>query len=636
MIKRRRVNRRSSTYEKSLSIRNRPKRSDRFFTSRIAYRPEPCVITPTERMVRVGVIGAAFFFIALSIAVRLVIVQGTDQQEWLTLARRQHMSSVEIQGARGEIRDRRDRALAVSIETVSVAAHPQLIEDSSAIVKQLAKILSMPETELDPLLKSDSPFVWLARGLPLGVAEDLNKLKTPGITQVREFRRFYPQGTLASPVLGRVSRDGSGQAGLELSYEKTLGAESAFLRGQKDALGRLMGITPINIHGSEDSGLSESPSFKGSDSLRREGKVLSLTIDSVLQGILEEELEIGEKEAKAKVTLGLLVDASTGEILAMGQSNRFEPNDVSGVKPEDMRNIVLQNVFEPGSTFKPLVAALALEHGVVGPIEQLDCEGGSYRVGSHTIRDVHPSNILSFSDVLIRSSNICMTKMGERLGAKRLDTGLRLLGFGETTGLQLKGENAGLLRSLSGWKPIDTATTSFGQGIGVTSLQLVSAYTALANDGVLVTPSIILGGDHQERRVFSSATADKVKEALRGVIVDEHGTGKNAAIDGVEVYGKTGTAQKPRKGGRGYDPDAIFSSFIGFVDASALGVRRPLVLFIGVDEPSVTPRWGGRLAAPIFRQVITRAISHLLLAEPGVLKTAMVEPDQLTEESNQS
>lgn len=354
---------------------------------------------------------------------------------------------------------------------------------------------------------------------------------------------------------------------------------------------------------------------------RDEGGALELSIDSVVQQILEEELDLGRETAHAKRTFGLVLDAQTGEILAMGQSLASEAGkskDQRYSSSESLRNVVLQDAFEPGSTFKPVVAALALDRRVVQPNELINCENGNYRVGPNVVRDVHPVGIVPFTEVLVRSSNVGMTKVGSRLGQVLLHDLLAGFGFGQQSGVELAGEGRGILRPVSRWRPIDLATHSFGQGVSVTAIQLTRAYGALANGGMLIEPTILKRtGPAKGVRVLREEVANTVAKALVGVVEGEHGTGKEAAISGLAVSGKTGTAQKARSTGRGYDPDKILASFIGFVDGAQLGVNKRLVMFVAVDEPGVKPRWGGVVAAPVFRRTMERVLAQFLHTEAG-------------------
>ena len=279
-----------------------------------------------------------------------------------------------------------------------------------------------------------------------------------------------------------------------------------------------------------------------------------------------------------------------------------------------LRNQIIETVFEPGSTMKPIVAAGAIEAGVVSSQDLLDCERGAYRVGKHTIKDVHPSGVISAFDVVVRSSNIGMTKMGMRMGADRLYDYLRDVGFGSASGLGLPGETKGIFRSVKGWAPIDVATHSFGQGIAVTPLQMVRAVSAIANGGILPELSVVKGQAKPGKRIFSEKTSDIVREMMFGVVEDEHGTGHNAQIEGVRIGGKTGTAQKARSDGKGYAQGLYVASFVGFAEASALGLKRRLTLFVMVDEPHARSIYGGTLAAPVFKRIMQRTLHYLATA----------------------
>jgi cell division protein FtsI (penicillin-binding protein 3) len=388
---------------------------------------------------------------------------------------------------------------------------------------------------------------------------------------------------------------------------------------QRDAKGRLMNSAVWQNTEEQESILkkasySESSHIQVGDELRKEGSNVSLTIDSVIQRVVEEEFDKAKETAQAKNVFGVMMDADSGEILGMGQTTRYNPNADSNISSEALRNVVLQNSFEPGSTFKPIVAAVALDKGLTSKDEIINCENGKYFIGKRMIKDAHPIPTVTFEQVLARSSNIGMAKLGFRLGKDNLYNSLFEFGFGQKTGLELAGESNGIMRNSKKWAQIDIATHSFGQGVSVTALQMVRAYGALANGGTLLTPVIFKSkiGNVPSQRIITEKSAKVIKDALYLVTEDEHGTGKNSRIAGVPVYGKTGTAQKAKENGRGYDPDKILASFIGFVDGRVIGVDRTLVFFVAVDEPGVKPRWGGTLAAPVFKAVVERTLSHLL------------------------
>ncbi len=596
---------------------------------------------PEALRARLGCQSLGLILLALIITTRLYSLQNVEFTKWQELAAKQHQTSIQIQGARGDVFDATGRTLATSVEAVSVGIHPRLIKDIEKTSKVLAGELGIAPQELQKRIESNRSFFWLERGLDKEVGKRLEQVTLPGVSAIKEFRRYYPQGTLAAPILGRVSRDGEGQAGIERRFNLELSAKSLNFPVRRDALGRLVtasiagentqsapfmqGLFSI-VNATKDALSPESAEASSPDYLfRKEGGDVSLTIDSFVQSILEEEFSKAAKTASAKRVYGMVMDADSGDILGMAQVPRFDPNKFENVSPEDLRNVLIQDSFEPGSTMKPLVAAAALENKVVSPNETMNCESGQYVFGKKIVRDVHPVGVVPFSEALVRSSNICMAKVGVRLGRDRLRRALSDFGFGATTNIELPGEARGILRPTSDWKDIDVATHSYGQGVAVTALQIVQAYAALANGGFLVKPRIVKDeGKEAAKPVISRAVADKVAEILAGVTESEHGTGKQARISGVRVSGKTGTAQKASLNGRGYDTQRILASFIGFVDANAIGVDRRLVMLVAVDEPGVFPRWGGVLAAPVFKHSMERVLSHLLTNEGQRVEHASV------------
>ena len=586
------------------------------------------------RSMRCGALFLGLLGVAAAIVIRVGYLQSGQQQKWLRLAARQHETSIKIDGARGSIFDSANRPLALSIETLTVGVHPHRLADRRETAAELAGILELDVGDVASALDTTKPYVRVASGVAKEKLLALQQLPPTALQIESEFRRHYPQGSLAREILGQVSREGKGQSGIELRYERSLAAPNQLLSVARDARGRFLpnngsGLFPVGIR---PMGLIDPQidTFEPTAmAFRAEGAPLSMTLDSVVQRVIEEEFDLGREKARAKAVFGMVMDADTGEILALAQApSGFRKSDgvdaASFFNPEQLRSLTIQDVFEPGSTFKPLIAAAGMNQKVVRPEELINCENGKYKVGKHWIRDVHPVPTVPFSDVLVRSSNVGIAKIGQRLGKENLAQTLKQFGFGRPTGIELPGEERGIVRSLANWKPIDTATVSFGQGISVTAIQLVRAYAALANGGLLVQPTLLKRDvPAAPERILDQAVANKVAEILVGVTVDEHGTGKNAALQGVPVSGKTGTAQKARVGGRGYDSERVLASFIGFVDGAPLGVQKKLVMFVAVDEPGVYPRWGGALAAPVFRRSMERVLSHYLMnhddtnAKPG-------------------
>ncbi len=608
--------------------------------SKIADRPvkELCPKQTATRLIGVQV---SVLLLGLAVATRLCVLQVVQFEKWDEMAQKQHITAKNIQGARGVVVDRLGRTLAASVETFSVGAHLRKIPDKAMLARSVSPLIGLSVNDIEQRLRSQSAFVWLARGLERDKQEAITALGNRGLSTTPEFRRIYPQGTLGGSILGRIGRDGKGQSGIELAFDEQLAAGNIHLSMRRDALGRLM---PIQLTDPSDSpserfmqffpGASLVPAAwkrdaaqaaeaQTSNSFREEGGAIALSIDSLVQHILEEELEVGRAAAKAKRAFGLVMDAETGELLAVSNVPKlFDPNKLTDVSPQDLRNPALQDAFEPGSTFKPLVAAAAVDQGRVRMDESMNCENGSYTVGRNRIRDVHPVGVVSLTEVLVRSSNICMAKVGQRMGRVRLRDSLKRFGFGSASGVELPGEASGILRPISDWRDIDVVTASFGQGIAVTALQMARAYAVLANGGILVAPSILHKEERSEgaQRILKESAVRSVLKGLQGVTEDEHGTGKLARIDGVTVYGKTGTAEKPREDGRGYDPSKVISSFVGFVDGTGVGVTRKLVMFVAVDEPQTDIRYGGVLAAPVFSRSVSRILSYLVTVEGSLVR----------------
>lgn len=572
---------------------------------------------------------------AAGVCLRLCTLQTTEFAKWKQFADRQHSTSIKVPGARGTIFDRAGRSLAVSVKSFSLGVHPAALKDREQTLSVVAAVTGRPLEEVRERADTKKPFVWIAHGLPESIEEAVKRSGVTGVQLVPELRRYYPQGAILGPVLGRVGRDGEGLSGVERRFDAALRGQELRLAVRRDARGRLLNTIPLDDSQAEPGRILErvrsgevlqalvrplTDDLPLEDAIvRDEGGTVQLSIDAVIQSIVEDEMNRGEVDSKAKRVFGLVLDADTGEILALAQSSSFNPNTMDNVAPSDLKSAVLQDSFEPGSTLKPLVTAAALDARVIRSADRMDCENGQYRIGRHLIRDVHPQQVLDIGEVLVRSSNICMAKIGQRLGSTRLYRALKDFGFGEQTGIELPGEARGILRAVEDWSPVDEATHSFGQGVSVTALQMASGYAALANGGLLVPPTLLKRTPDDPphvTRVLTQKTADAVRDMLRGVTEGEHGTGKLAAIPGLTVYGKTGTAQKARANGRGYDPDKILASFVGFVNGEEVGVRRRLVMYVGVDEPGCRPRWGGTLAAPIFRRSISRILSHLLTADP--------------------
>ena len=530
------------------------------------------------------------------LAVRLLSLQVINFEQWQDWALKQHFARIEVASERGPIYDRNGKLLAVSVPAGSIYVRPRQVTNRKEAVRRLADLLEMRPAVIEKKFQGSAPFIWIKRQVPRAYAEKVQQWNLPGVGYVLESKRYYPYNRAASSLIGKVGVDGVGLSGIEGVYEKTLHQDHLQARVVRDARGNTLQFT------SEGERAFELP----------RGKTLRLTVDADLQLIVDEELERGRQASKAKYAYAVMMDADTGEILAMSQAPSFNFNNPGTGAKDELTNKLVETVFEPGSIFKPIVVAAAVELGAVRPDEMIDCERGKYRFGTHTIKDVHPQGVLSVRDVVVRSSNIGMTKVGVRLGRERLYDAISLFGFGQPSFLGLPGESRGILRPEKSWAPVDVATHSFGQGVAVTPLQIVRAVSVFANGGKLPSLRLVQSdAPFESTKLISTQTAAVIRNIMYGVVEDAHGTGKKAAIKGVRVGGKTGTAQKARSGGRGYEPGAYVASFVGFVDASSLGMKQNIALIVSVDEPKGGVIYGGALAAPIFHEIMLRSLQLL-------------------------
>ncbi|HUE39302.1 MAG TPA: penicillin-binding protein 2, partial [Candidatus Binatia bacterium] len=429
------------------------------------------MITSPRRPVRLVSACAIIAAVLVGVAGRLCQLAFVDGHRLAGLAHRQHSNTEPLTPVRGAIMDRFGEPLAMSIRADSVFVRPaELPGDGSAAA--VARALRIPRGQWLQKVSTTAPFTWLKRQASPQELAQLRALNVPGVGTVSEPRRFYPHGRMAAPVIGFAGVDSQGLEGIELAYDGYLRGASGAMSVERDARGRkfLAGLDAA---------------------LARQGANVVLTLDSSLQYVAERELDLQVGATRAKGGLVLMLDPRRGEILALAQNPSFDPNRRTAMEPERLRNRAVADAYEPGSTMKGLLAAAALEHRAVTPGDRFFCEKGSYRFAGHTIHDHHPYGTLSFAEILQVSSNVGATKVAERLGSKPYFETLRAFGIGSGTGVDLSGEQAGILRPLAAWKPIDLATASFGQGVAVTPIQLAAAYGAIANGGILMRPYIV-------------------------------------------------------------------------------------------------------------------------------------------------
>ncbi|HKE62270.1 MAG TPA: penicillin-binding protein 2 [Nitrospira sp.] len=541
---------------------------------------------------------------------RLVTLQVLQAAELTARADRQHQKSVTLEGARGTVTDRHGKVLAMNMEVPSIFGVPTSLDSPTNAARSLSPVLRIRRDEIEKKLRQDKHFVWLARKVEPEQGQRLEQLSIDGIGMVMEGRRFYPKGPLLAHVLGFVGMDGLGLEGLERRYEAQLHGEKRVTILQRDALGRT--VFP--------KGLREQ--------VPAPGHALTLTIDEVIQYIAEKELEEAVNNAHAKAGTIIVMEPQSGAILAMAVSPRFDPNTVASLTADRWRNRALTDTYEPGSTMKVVVAAAALEEKVMMPGSMVFGENGRMTIANTTIHDHEKLGWMTFAQMIQKSSNIGAAKTGMLLGEQRMYRYLQAFGFGQRTDVDLPGEVGGLLKSPREWGRRSLASISMGQEVGVTPLQMVSAVSAIANDGVLMKPYVVSEVrdqkgqllknilPHVRRRAVSPDTARTLTTILEGVVTN--GTGMKAAISGYRVAGKTGTAQKvdPRTGT--YSSSLSVGSFVGFVPADA----PRLAMIIVIDEPQ-GEAWGGVVAAPVFRRVGEQVLTYLGVSRDDQVKIAM-------------
>ena len=541
---------------------------------------------------------------------RLVSLQVLQAAELTARADRQHQKSVTLEGARGTVTDRHGKVLAMNVEVPSIFGVPTSLDSPANAARSLSPVLHIRREEIEKKLRQDKHFVWLARKVEPEQGRRLEQLSIDGIGMVMEGRRFYPKGPLLAHVLGFVGMDGMGLEGLERRYESQLHGEKRLTILQRDALGRT--VFPKDLR----------------EQVPATGQALTLTIDEVIQYIAEKELEEAVDHARAKSGTIIVMEPRTGAILAMAVSPRFDPNAVASLTADRWRNRALTDTYEPGSTMKVVVAAAALEERVMMPGSMLFGENGRMTIANTTIHDHEKLGWMTFAQMIQKSSNIGAAKTGMLVGDQRLYRYLQAFGFGQRTDIDLPGEVSGLLKSPREWGRRSLASISMGQEVGVTPLQMITAVSAIANDGVLMKPYVVAEVRDQKgqrvkeilpqvkRRVVSPATARTLTTIMEGVVTS--GTGTKAAIPGFRVAGKTGTAQKvdPRTGT--YSSALSIGSFVGFVPADA----PRLAIIVVIDEPQ-GEAWGGVVAAPVFRRVGEQVLTYLGVPRDDQVKIAM-------------
>jgi cell division protein FtsI (penicillin-binding protein 3) len=505
---------------------------------------------------------------------------------------------LETPATRGRILDRHGEALAVSTPVKSVWAIPaDAAELSRAERRRLAALLALRPGEIDRRLSDSSrDFVYLKRQVAPETAEAIEALGLKGVHQHREFRRYYPGGEVTAHVLGFTGVDDTGQEGVELAYQPSLAGTPGSRRVIKDRLGRVVEDVQ-SIRAAQD------------------GRDLVLSIDSKIQSLAFAALKSAVAQHGAKAGALIALDVHSGEILALANVPSYNPNNRAKLSGAQLRNRVITDLFEPGSTLKPFTVALAIESGKVTPRTRVATGSGRMALANYTIRDLHPAESMSVAEVLQKSSNVGAAKLALALPREAMWDLFRRVGFGTAPELGFPGAAAGRLRDYRRWRPVEQATMSYGHGISVSLVQLARAYTIFARDGELVPLTLVKTGAAVSGEKVLSAQAARAVRAMLELAVQPGGTGPRARIMGWRVAGKTGTAHKQENGA--YAADKYLSSFVGFAPVSA----PRLVVAVMIDEPAPGRHYGGTVAAPVFAQVMQGALRLL-----GAPHDAPLEP----------
>ncbi len=524
---------------------------------------------------------------------RLAWLQLFSYSDYLARAQRQQQRIIEISPKRGAIYDRNLRELAMSVSVDSCFAVPAEIANAGRAARLLAGVLHTSPEDIETRLSSSRSFVWIARKLPRHKVERIQALNLRGIYFQKESQRFYPKRQLAAHVLGYVDIDEKGLGGIEYALDEPV-------RGKP---GRMLILADARRRWYDRS-------EKAADA----GSSVVLTLDEKIQYIAEKELAAAIRETHAPAGTVVVQDPNSGELLAAANWPRFDPNAPADSSAEARMNRAVGALYEPGSTFKIITVGAALEEGITRPNEVIDCQMGAIYIAGHRIRDHKRFGLLTVAQVVARSSDVGAIKVGLRLGAPKLYDSIRAFGFGSPTGVDLPGENHGLLRRVENWSGISIGAISMGQEVGVTPIQLVDAVSAIANGGLLYRPHVVreLRKNGQvfrpeqppPRRVVRPATAATLRRLLEGVVLE--GTGKLARLEGYTAAGKTGTAQKIDPATGRYSPTQYIASFVGFAP-----LNNPVVTIIVALDSPVGRHHGGDVAAPVFKRVAEQVLAYL-------------------------
>ena len=514
--------------------------------------------------------------------------------------------ALEIPANRGKIVDRSGAMLASSLPAKAIWADPEDVDAPREKLNELAKLLSMDRRELDRKLAEDKNYVYLKRQVDADVAARVAALNIRGINQRNEFKRHYPEGETVAHIVGFTNVEDVGQEGFELAQQQRLAGKPGARRVIKDNLGRFI----------EQIGSGREP---------QDGADLTLSIDTRIQFLAFNALRDAVREHRAKAGAVVVVDVQTGEVLALSNWPTYDPNNRGQLTGAQLRNRVITDTFEPGSTMKPFAIAMGLEAGKVRPSTVIETAPGKLTIGTATIGDAHPHGALTVEQVLQKSSNVGTVKIALQLPPQKMWEGFTSVGFGQAPQIGFPGTVSGRVRPYKNWKPIEQATMSYGHGISVSLIQMARAYTVFARDGDVI-PLTITRTDVEATGVpvFKAETAQAVRKMLE-MAAGPQGTAPQAQISGYRVGGKTGTAYKQENGA--YQTNKYISSFVGFAPVS----KPRIVVAVMIDEPSAGKHYGGEVAAPIFARITGEALRAMRVAPDAPFATLIQPVDPVRE-----
>ena len=553
---------------------------------------------------RIRLLGFLLSFLLLLPAAKAFYLQIHERDELKERASRQSQVVEKVSPRRGAILDRNGQPLAISVPVPSIYAVRENIEEKTLTARKLAPVLGMEPANLKSRLEKGNGFVWLKRKVDPETADRVSEIDLDGIGIGTESRRYYPNGDLAGAVLGFVGTDG-GLEGLESSLEEHLRGGNGVRILNLDARGKMMA------------------SAQPWETYPAAGSTVHLTLDRNIQFFTEQSLREGCVASGAITGTAIILESSTGKVLAMASYPGFNPNDFSRYKQGSFRNRGLSSIYEPGSTFKVITVSAALEEKVFDEMDILFCNNGRFPVADVVINDHVPHGWLTLMGIIRKSSNIGASKVGLELGRERLGRYIKNFGFGQKSGILLPGEGKGILRDEDSWTQVDLANISFGQGLGVTPLQMVTAVNTLATGGNLMRPFLVSSITSSTgelilqnrpgivRRVVSEETARKVTRMME-TVTQPGGSGVNADIKGFTVAGKTGTAQKFSLEKNEYLSDAFIASFVGFAPS-----RDPAITAIVIIDEPKGDIYGGVVAAPIWAEVVSKTLKYLNIPPNG-------------------